>query len=223
MLGVCVRLYGTWRRPTLPRLETQYHGRGGFSRPSSGWDRVLGPSLWPPGRIKPGWGGWSGYGGVGFVGPCRYRPAGAGCFTGPLDRIRSGAAGLSSLALRAAVGFAFRVLRTRRIGFSGSRFGIPVPVAAWRGGPVFRFLTPGASCLFPGTCFLAPGVYEEELRVLVGSEIKPIERLVPVSCMRCRTWTSGLSTWWSTTALKGDLVLRGASRLDAFSGYPVRT
>src|ERR1700694_795320 len=33
----------TWRRPTLPRLETQYHGRWGFSRPSSGWDRVVSP------------------------------------------------------------------------------------------------------------------------------------------------------------------------------------
>src|SRR3954468_22799275 len=33
----------TWRRPTLPRLGTQYHGRWGFSRPSSGWDRVRAP------------------------------------------------------------------------------------------------------------------------------------------------------------------------------------
>jgi hypothetical protein len=33
----------TWRRPTLPRLKTQYHGRWGFSRPSSGWDRVRAP------------------------------------------------------------------------------------------------------------------------------------------------------------------------------------
>ena len=32
-----------WRRPTLPRLKTQYHWRGGFSRPSSGWDRVQAP------------------------------------------------------------------------------------------------------------------------------------------------------------------------------------
>ena len=32
-----------WRRPTLPRLETQYHWRGGVSRPSSGWDRVFLP------------------------------------------------------------------------------------------------------------------------------------------------------------------------------------
>ena len=54
-------------------------------------------------------------------------------------------------------------------------------------------------------------------------EIKPIERLVPVSSVRCRTCTPGLSTWWSSTALEGYLVLRGASRLDAFSGYPVRT
>ena len=53
--------------------------------------------------------------------------------------------------------------------------------------------------------------------------IKPIERLVPVSYMRCRTYTPGLSTWWSTTVLKGILVLRWVSRLDAFSGYPVRT
>ena len=27
----------TWQRPTLPRLKTQYHWRGGVSRPSSGW------------------------------------------------------------------------------------------------------------------------------------------------------------------------------------------
>ena len=53
--------------------------------------------------------------------------------------------------------------------------------------------------------------------------IKPDERLVPVSFARCRASTSGLSTWWSTTALRGELVLRGVSRLDAFSGYPDRT
>jgi hypothetical protein len=48
---VCVRRAGrvvwadwrTWRRPTLPCLEAQYHGRWGFSRPSSGWDRVRAP------------------------------------------------------------------------------------------------------------------------------------------------------------------------------------
>ena len=52
--------------------------------------------------------------------------------------------------------------------------------------------------------------------------IKPIERLGPVSCTRYRASTPGLSTWWSSTALERDPVLRGASRLDAFSGYPVR-
>jgi hypothetical protein len=52
--------------------------------------------------------------------------------------------------------------------------------------------------------------------------IKPIELLVPVSFTRCRASTSGLSTWWSSTALKGMLVLREASCLDAFSSYPVR-
>src|SRR5437764_4772648 len=31
--------------------------------------------------------------------------------------------------------------------------------------------------------------------------LKPIERLVPVSCADCSASTSGLSTWWSTTAL----------------------
>ena len=56
-----------------------------------------------------------------------------------------------------------------------------------------------------------------------GVGVKPVERLGPVSFTRCRASTSGLSTWWSTTALQRDLVLRGGSRLDAFSGYPVRT
>ena len=53
--------------------------------------------------------------------------------------------------------------------------------------------------------------------------IKPLERLVRLSFMHCCTSTCLLSTWWSTTALGRDLVLRGVSRLDAFSGYPVRT
>ena len=39
----CCMDWKTWRRPTLPCLETQYHGRWGFSRPSSGRDRVRAP------------------------------------------------------------------------------------------------------------------------------------------------------------------------------------
>src|SRR6187401_2738298 len=50
--------------------------------------------------------------------------------------------------------------------------------------------------------------------------IKTIELLVPVSSTRCRAYTPGLSTWWSTTALKGELVSRWVSRLDAFSVHP---
>ena len=53
--------------------------------------------------------------------------------------------------------------------------------------------------------------------------IKPIELLVPVSYTSYDAYTPGLSTWSSSTALKGELVLRWVSRLDAFSGYPVRS
>ena len=58
---------------------------------------------------------------------------------------------------------------------------------------------------------------------LIMRAIKPIERLVPVSCAHCCVSTPGLSTWSSSTVLKGELVLRWVSRLDAFSGYPVHT
>ena len=60
-------------------------------------------------------------------------------------------------------------------------------------------------------------------RALTMKAIKPIERLVLVSYTHCCASTPSLSTWWSSTALKGELVLREVSRLDAFSGYPVRT
>ncbi len=49
-----------------------------------------------------------------------------------------------------------------------------------------------------------------------------IERLVSVSFTRHRASTSDLSRSWSSTALR-NLISREASRLDAFSGYPVRT
>src|SRR5262245_32728379 len=38
---IVTRPWQAWRRPTLPRLKTQYHRRWSFSRPSSGWDRVF--------------------------------------------------------------------------------------------------------------------------------------------------------------------------------------
>jgi hypothetical protein len=57
--------------------------------------------------------------------------------------------------------------------------------------------------------------------------IQALGRLVPVSSTRCRAYTSGLSTWWSRHGPYqvdpvGALILERASRLDAFSGYPVR-
>src|SRR5579863_256931 len=63
---------------------------------------------------------------------------------------------------------------------------------------------------------------QTESRALATRAIKSNERLVPVSFTRRRAFTSGLSTWWSSTALQGELVLRLVSRLDAFSGYPFR-
>ena len=61
------------------------------------------------------------------------------------------------------------------------------------------------------------------LSVRMDGTFKSIEQLVPVSYTHYCASTPGLSTGWSSTALKGYLVLMGASRLDAFSGYPVRT
>jgi hypothetical protein len=63
----------------------------------------------------------------------------------------------------------------------------------------------------------------DHARTRITGAIKSIGRLVPVGSTRHRACTPGLSTWSSSTALKGGLVLRGVSRLDAFSGYPVRT
>src|SRR5215471_7297866 len=59
-------------------------------------------------------------------------------------------------------------------------------------------------------------------------EAKPLGLLVPVSCTRRRASTSGLSTQsssWGPYQVnpEGDLILRRASRLDAFSGYPFQT
>ena len=47
--------------------------------------------------------------------------------------------------------------------------------------------------------------------------------LVPLGSTCRHAHTCGLSTSSSTTALKGGLISGGASRLDAFSAYPVRT
>ena len=74
-----------------------------------------------------------------------------------------------------------------------------------------------------GCLVLAPGLEPGSGMGLVLEGTSSIERLGPVSSTRCRACTPGLSTWWSSTALKRDLVSRRVSRLDAFSGYPFRT
>ena len=53
--------------------------------------------------------------------------------------------------------------------------------------------------------------------------IKSIEQLVLVSFTYYYASTPSLSTWWSSTVLKGNLISGEASRLDAFSGYLVHT
>ena len=53
-----------------------------------------------------------------------------------------------------------------------------------------------------------------------GITPKGVGLLVPLGCVCCHTCTCGLSTSSSLTALYGDLILRGASCLDAFSTYP---
>ena len=121
----------TWRRPTLPRLGTQYHGRFGVSRPSSEWDRVGHPRYRPPGRA-----------------------------TTPLAATRpSRAAGAPPSGVAAG-----RAVHGADRGRQG-----------WHGG------LEGCGCRCWGS--------------------RSLERLGPVSCVRRRTSTPGLSTWWSTTAL----------------------
>ena len=149
----------TWRRPTLPRLEAQYHGRCGVSRPSSGWDRVGHPRLW-----------------------------------------------------------ATRSAKQKRASVNADQHGKGCPSArlvALRLFPITAKLV--ALPLFPIAARLVA------LRLGWGMCCSSIERLGPVSCACRHASTPGLSTWWSSTALERGLVARKVSRLDAFSGYPVRT
>ena len=66
--------------------------------------------------------------------------------------------------------------------------------------------------------------FQCEHRSLFG---QALDRLVTVSSTRYRASTSALSTLYSSRDLthlcEGYLILRGASRLDAFSVYPFRT
>src|SRR3546814_10691379 len=93
------------------------------------------------------------------------------------------------------------------------------------------------TCALPISCILTLTIIHSSrttdgfrpIRIVVdgGTLQARIEQLVSVSSTRYRASTSDLSTWWSSPALR-KLILREASRLDAFSGCqigraPVRT
>ena len=169
-------LWQTWQRPTLPRLETEYHRRWGVSRPSSEWDRVQ-----PPRNNHQ-------------VGK-RVRQTGLSISTGDSHAHQANAA---LVGPRPVPGHVENMLR-----MSG-----PARAPPSRSGP--RISARNSRV-------------RELMSIALMRANKPIELLVPVSSTPCGASTPGLSTWSSSTALEGVLVSRWVSRLDAFSGYPVRT
>ena len=178
----------TWQRPTLPRLETKYHRRRGFSRPSSEWDRVRTPRhghqvIEKHSPLAINLGGQS-LAEVACAQPMHRRP--------PRD--------IAAIEIKPRKANS----RLKPMGeCRASRFILAIDVPK----------DPGQGRKLLST----------RKRLFDCDAIKPIERLGPVSFTCCHASTPGLSTWWSSTALKGESVSRGASRLDAFSGYPVRT
>ena len=147
-----------WRRPTLPPLERQYHRRSGFSRPSSGWDRVFGPALWPPGR-------------QGCAAPRR-----------PVVALACGVGGGRGLSCARGGNVLARL------------WGPPFPAFAGTG------LT--GACCRAGARQQGFAAVRGGIRRRRSAGVKrTLERLVPVSCAGCPASTSGLSTWWSSTAL----------------------
>ena len=109
--------------------------------------------------------------------------------------------------VRNGVGWVTLAVITRPSGQGARICGAAIPRGLWR-------LYPGKGCLV------------ELCSSMVGARswrgASSIERLGSVSSTPCGASTADLSTSWSTTALERDLVLRWVSRLDAFSGYPVR-
>ena len=79
----------------------------------------------------------------------------------------------------------------------------------------------------PHTTITTPNIpYPPEHPLLRTTGLSP-RPLVLVSCTHCCASTSSLSNWWSPSGLTpfqmGSLILRWASHLDAFSGYPLRS
>ncbi len=177
--GVGAGGWKTWRRPTLPRLEAQYHGRWGFSRPSSGWDRVQAPRhghqvIQPPARPRAGPCGC--VGALAGAGSGRAL-AGDGCAARP-SLVRCGASPLHGTgpAWIAAAHDALARPGLRPCGRFGTRW-----------------------------CDRADrAIRTGQLSASRRLHTRPIDVVV-------------------FHGPQGDLVSRWVSRLDAFSGYPVRT
>src|SRR3546814_3805245 len=100
------------------------------------------------------------------------------------------------------------------------------PPRSTRTDTLFPYTTLFRSCILTLTIIHSSRTTDgfRPIRIVVdgGTLQARIEQLVSVSSTRYRASTSDLSTWWSSTALR-NLILREASRLDAFSGYPVHT
>ena len=159
----------TWRRPTLPRLEAQYHGRWGVSRPSSGWDRVRAPRRRPPGRPA-------------------HRSAARTLRNGVPRRAGSGAPGSVRPDGAAGAGARAAVL-VRRIGWL--RGCVRVRVAGGWG--------PGGSRVADCCAGRVPAVPIRRPWIMTGNGgrdggIEPVGRLGPVSCAPRGASTPGLST-----------------------------
>ena len=188
------------RRPTLPQLGLQYHGRWGVSRPSSGWDRVWQPRrshrATGPGQNAPEEGnGWFGVGGDGGPGAAARRAVVAT----PSVPVRGGdGAGRGALAAAGvdvprdggARGWCARVCAV---------VGVLVAMIVPGGGGV------GCGGVGERVCLeLYRAIRTARLHALLRFHLRPIDVVV-------------------YHGPRGGPVLRGVSRLDAFSGYPVRT
>ncbi|MCE3247101.1 MAG: hypothetical protein K0R41_926 [Geminicoccaceae bacterium] len=61
--------------------------------------------------------------------------------------------------------------------------------------------TPGSGAVVLCPLISGAQLRARDARLGLGADELGFERLGPVSCTRCRAFTPGLSTWWSTTAL----------------------
>src|SRR4051794_20048965 len=102
-------------------------------------------------------------------------------------------------------------------------------VTLWR---CYRCPAPVAGCGLDSRPYLGNRTVDACIQFGCPKEVavcgQALGLLVQVSCTCCHASTSCLSTRWSCRGPYlvdpvGDLILKRASRLDAFSGYPCRT